>query len=235
MNLAHELETDVHEMDHMWENDFGFGIHPMDLLRPRAHHALTLPRRRFSPYARSLMLARRHPRIAVGTKSAGDNALGLLDGDATSIAVVPTVGKDGFQVCMDVSHFKPNELTVKTVDNTVVVEGKHEEREDDHGLIQRHFVRKYTLPKDYDAKEVVSTISSDGVLTVKAPPPPNKAIKQKERIVQIQQTGPAHLSVKAPIDESGATATTVGAMEKGKGQAQNGGEGKAAAATAIAK
>lgn len=190
VNLARELDTDYHDqLDHMLEDDFGFGIHPLDLVRPRAHSygALMLhPRRRYSPYDRSHALARR-------TRA-----------NKSSESILPTVTKDGFQVCMDVSQFKPNELTVKTVDRTVVVEGKHEEREDDHGLIQRHFVRKYTLPKDYDPKEVVSTISTDGVLTVKAPPPPNKAIKQNERIVQIQQTGPAHLSVKAPeVGDSG--------------------------------
>ncbi|XP_036335479.1 heat shock protein 27-like [Rhagoletis pomonella] len=182
-NLARELDNDF---EHYWDDDFGFGLHPVDIFRPTRHnHSLLLhPRRRLAPYDRSQMLARRA------------SLLGKDIGDGSPL--IPTVGKDGFQVCMDVSQFKPKELTVKTVDKTVIVEGKHEEREDDHGLIQRHFIRKYTLPKDYDPKDVVSTISSDGVLTVKAPPPPSKAIKANERIVQIQQTGPAHLSVKAP-------------------------------------
>lgn len=115
---------------------------------------------------------------------------------------------------MDVSQFKPNELTVKVVDNTVVVEGKHEEREDGHGMIQRHFVRKYTLPKGFDPNEVVSTVSSDGVLTLKAPPPPSKEQAKSERIVQIQQTGPAHLSVKAPAPEAGDGKAENGSGEK---------------------
>ena len=105
------------------------------------------------------------------------------------------VGKDGFQVLMDVQQFRPNEVSVKAVDNTVIIEGKHEEREDEHGHISRQFIRKYTLPKGYDIKEVVSTLSSDGVLTIKAPPP-QAAIAGNERVIQIQQTGPAHLNVK---------------------------------------
>ncbi|XP_067645450.1 heat shock protein 23-like [Eurosta solidaginis] len=106
-----------------------------------------------------------------------------------------TVGKDGFQASMDVQQFKPSELTVKVVDDHVVVEGKHEEREDDHGYISRHFVRRYALPKGFEADKVVSTLSSDGVLTVRVPKP---AIEDKsnERVIQIQQTGPAHLNVK---------------------------------------
>ncbi|KAH8257174.1 hypothetical protein KR038_005279 [Drosophila bunnanda] len=109
---------------------------------------------------------------------------------------VSKIGKDGFQVCMDVSHFKPSELVVKVQDNSVLVEGKHEEREDDHGHITRHFVRRYALPEGYDADKVASTLSSDGVLTVSVPKPPAIEDKGAERVVQIQQVGPAHLNVK---------------------------------------
>ncbi|CRL02309.1 CLUMA_CG015152, isoform A [Clunio marinus] len=109
--------------------------------------------------------------------------------------MVPTTGKDGFQVCMDVQQFSPTEITVKTVDNFVVVEGKHEERQDEHGFITRQFTRRYALPKGYDAETVISTLSSDGVLTIKAPPPKNQ-LENKERVISIQQTGPAHLNVK---------------------------------------
>ena len=200
LNVARELDTDVlpyGDFDDFFDDDFGFGIHPIDIFRPPRTSLMLHPRRRSVPYDRRQALIRRG--------SAG-RAGGRRDD-----MLMPVVGKDGFQVCMDVSKFKPNELTVKTVDNTIVVEGKHEDREDEHGTIQRHFVRKYTLPKDYDSKEVVSTISSDGVLTINAPPPASKSIKQNERIVQIQQTGPAHLSVKAPEQHDA------------KDQSQNGG------------
>nr|AIA62360.1 hsp23 [Bactrocera minax] len=111
------------------------------------------------------------------------------------------IGKDGFRPCMDVQHFNPSELAVKVVDDHIVVEGKHEEREDDHGYISRHFVRRYALPKGFEADKVVSTLSSDGVLTVSVPKP---AIEDKsnERVIQIQQTGPAHLNVKENPEET---------------------------------
>lgn len=111
------------------------------------------------------------------------------------------IGKDGFQVCVDVQHFAPNEISVKTVDDTIVVEGKHEERQDQHGYISRQFTRRYTLPDGYDAEHVVSQLSSDGVLTIKAPPPAKAIDGNNVRIVQIQQTGPAHLTVKRKGDE----------------------------------
>ncbi|OWR44133.1 small heat shock protein [Danaus plexippus plexippus] len=43
--------------------------------------------------------------------------------------------KDKFQVNLDVQHFKPEEITVKTADGYIVVEGKHEEKKDEHGFI----------------------------------------------------------------------------------------------------
>lgn len=97
---------------------------------------------------------------------------------------------DGFQVSMDVQQFKPEEITVKIIDGCIVVEGKHEDRQDDHGFISRQFVRKYTLPSGYETKDVISTLSSDGVLTLKANSP--KA-ENTERVIEIQQTGPTKI------------------------------------------
>jgi crystallin alpha B len=73
------------------------------------------------------------------------------------------------QVILDVQQFAPNELTVKTLDNTVIVEGKHEEKQDEHGYVSRHFLRRYILPSDIEVNSIVSSLSSDGVLTVTAP------------------------------------------------------------------
>jgi len=126
---------------------------------------------------------------------------------------VSKIGKDGFQVCMDVSHFKPSELVVKVQDNSVLVEGTHEEREDDHGFITRHFIRRYALPEGYEADKVASTLSSDGVLTITVPKPPAIEDKANERIVQIQQVGPAHLNVKENPKEN-----TKEQPEQGKGK-----------------
>lgn len=105
------------------------------------------------------------------------------------------IGKDGFQVCLDVQHFKPNEISVKTVDNSIVVEANHEERRDSHGYISRRFTRRYELPEEYKAKDVISSISSDGILSVKCPKT-EPAIEGNVRHVQIQQTGPARLNVR---------------------------------------
>lgn len=41
--------------------------------------------------------------------------------------------KDKYQVIIDVQQFAPNEITVKTIDDSIIVEGKHEEKKDEHG------------------------------------------------------------------------------------------------------
>lgn len=66
-------------------------------------------------------------------------------------------------------QFAPHEITVKTVDNTIIVEGKHEEKQDEHGYISRHFTRKYLMPSEVEVSNITSSLSSDGVLTITAP------------------------------------------------------------------
>merc|ERR1712173_580433 len=59
----------------------------------------------------------------------------------------------------------------------VTVEGKHEEKaEDGSKMVSRMFSKKYSLPPDAKAEDVVSNLSSDGVLVITAPKK-NLAIK----------------------------------------------------------
>lgn len=98
------------------------------------------------------------------------------------------VDKDKWQINVDVQHFSPEEITVKIADGYVLVEGKHEEKKDEHGFISRQFVRRFKLPEDSNPDGVESRLSSDGVLSVVAP---RKADDVKgERSVPITHTGP---------------------------------------------
>jgi crystallin, alpha B len=45
--------------------------------------------------------------------------------------------KDKFQIILDVQQFTPDEISVKTNDKFIIVEGKHEEKPDEHGFISR--------------------------------------------------------------------------------------------------
>lgn len=111
-----------------------------------------------------------------------------------------TMDNEKFQVNVDVQHFAPEEINVKVVDGQVTIEGKHEEKRDEHGYISRRFVRKYTLPEGCLPDTVESKLSSDGVLTVIAPkvlPLPSTG----EKIVPITQTGPVKKQLGSPDTE----------------------------------
>ena len=107
--------------------------------------------------------------------------------------------KDKFQVNLDVQQFKPEEISVKVAKNVVTVEGKHEEKEDEHGFISRHFVRKYVLPEDHDADKIESKLSSDGVLTITAPRV--KAAVEEGRSVPVIQTGQPNKAMEKKEEE----------------------------------
>jgi len=99
-----------------------------------------------------------------------------------------TADKDKFQVNLDVQHFAPEEITVKVSgNNTITVEGKHKEKQDEHGFISRQFVRKYVLPEGHDTNNLVSNLSSDGVLSITAPR--LDQVGNEDKTIPIQQTG----------------------------------------------
>ncbi|KAF7665613.1 hypothetical protein LDENG_00136370 [Lucifuga dentata] len=77
--------------------------------------------------------------------------------------------QDSWKVSLDVNHFSPEELVVKTKDGVVEITGKHEERKDEHGFVSRCFTRKYTLPPNANIEKVTSSLSPEGVLTVESP------------------------------------------------------------------
>ncbi|PBC26318.1 hypothetical protein APICC_01374 [Apis cerana cerana] len=97
--------------------------------------------------------------------------------------------KDKFQVTLDVSQFAPEEITVKVVDQKVVIEAKHEEKRDEHGWVSRQFIRKYIIPSQCDINQVESHLSSDGILSITAPRKEPLQSRSNERTVKVHYTG----------------------------------------------
>merc|ERR1712168_1522383 len=94
---------------------------------------------------------------------------------------------DSYKILVNVENYKPEELVIKTVDNTVHVEAKHEEKTSDgRSYSTRSFNQSFTLPRGVNPESVTSALSKDGVLTIAAPLP--KAIKNPnpERLVPIK-------------------------------------------------
>lgn len=114
--------------------------------------------------------------------------------------------RDKFMVNLDVQQFKPEELKVKTVDNFVVIEGKHEEKPDEHGYISRHFVRRYKLPEGAKPEDMQCNLSSDGVLQIQC----RRAVKEApgERTLPITQTGAPAMGITASSEKNTANGET---------------------------
>ena len=83
-------------------------------------------------------------------------------------------------------------------DNSIVVEGKHEEQKADgkdgqtsfrhQAAVHNQFRRQYSLPSGCDPLKVNSNLSRDGILVITAP----------KRVVS-SLTGPSDLGRKVPI------------------------------------
>nr|XP_034836754.1 uncharacterized protein LOC117993118 [Maniola hyperantus] len=58
--------------------------------------------------------------------------------------------KDKFTINLDVQHFAPEEISVKTADGYVTIEAKHEEKKDEHGSISRHQKQWLKLASRHD-------------------------------------------------------------------------------------
>jgi len=78
---------------------------------------------------------------------------------------------ESLHVVMDVSSFGAEDLKVSVVGSQIVVEGRHAEKSDELGSIERHFVRKFQLPRLASPETVTSNLTADGQLTVTAEAP----------------------------------------------------------------
>uniref|UniRef100_A0A0N4ZTQ6 SHSP domain-containing protein n=1 Tax=Parastrongyloides trichosuri TaxID=131310 RepID=A0A0N4ZTQ6_PARTI len=89
--------------------------------------------------------------------------------DGVDVSVNVINNQQGFTVDVDAYQFKPEELTVKTLDDTLIIEGKHSDVRDNDNYTKMYFIRKYQLPEDVDMSRLESTIDNKGRLIVTAP------------------------------------------------------------------
>jgi len=103
------------------------------------------------------------------------------------------------EITLDVHGYRPEELKVLTQpDNSIVIEGKHEDKKADgkdgqtsfrhQAMVHNQFRRQYSLPSQCDPLRVTSNLSRDGILVVTAP-----------KRVAASLTGPSDLGRKVPI------------------------------------
>ncbi|XP_078277503.1 heat shock protein beta-1 [Rhinoraja longicauda] len=105
-----------------------------------------------------------------------------------------------WKISLDVKHFTPDELQVKTQEGYLEISGSHSEREDQHGFISRCFTRRYRLPPAVAARSVSSTLTSNGMLVVEAP-----LCTSVELVIPVQTEKPSEeekkVEEKEPVEE----------------------------------
>jgi len=79
-------------------------------------------------------------------------------------------GEKELKLRFDVSQYGPEEIIVKTIDNKLLVQAKHEENKDGRS-VYREYNREFLLPQGTDPEQIKSSLSKDGILTVEAPLP----------------------------------------------------------------
>jgi hypothetical protein len=107
---------------------------------------------------------------------------------------------DDFCVMLNVKSYKPEEISVKVKGHEVIVEGKHDEREDEFGFVSRQFTRRYIMPDDIDVDTVATYLDAEGIMTIKANKP-KSAIEANERVIPIQRV-PSTIETSDKSDDS---------------------------------
>lgn len=95
---------------------------------------------------------------------------------------------------LDVTHYKPEEVSCKVENGKVLVSGKHYQ-ENEYGYEASEFHRSYNLPEGVDPMSVKSRISQDGILQIEASKQQPKAITL-DPALGVDETDDTKMSLK---------------------------------------
>jgi len=115
--------------------------------------------------------------------------------------------KDGkFNCVMDVKDFNPKDLSVRVVDDRVVVEGKYmQQSEDGSSVAAKEFYKEFNMPPSADIDQVATALSKDGVLTVKAPKREGDAPRPAGPVTQSSASKSSSMAQSSSVSEDGTS------------------------------
>ncbi|KAK5870773.1 hypothetical protein PBY51_003693 [Eleginops maclovinus] len=148
------------------EDDFGMPAFPEDLSMDWPGWARTGrlgTRLSSSPFSSSLRTG-----FPSRQSTGGPTLYTSMYGEPSSRSSPTTTGGEPWKVCVNVHSFKPEELNVKTRDGFVEVSGKHEEKQEEGGIVTKNFTKKIQIPIDVDPLTVFASLSPEGVLIIEA-------------------------------------------------------------------
>ena len=103
-------------------------------------------------------------------------------------------GTRKLKLTFDVRQFRPEEISVKTMDQQLVVQAKHKE-DSDNSKVYREYNRQFLLPPSVNPETMKSILSPEGVLSIEAPVNPALDAPM-ERLVPIE-----HIKSKPAITQ----------------------------------
>jgi len=80
-----------------------------------------------------------------------------------------SASNDKFQIQLELPGFAPEDFSLKTKDDIIVVEAVHEAQDKDGSTDSRKFTREFKMPAGVEKEQIASTYSGEGILTVSAP------------------------------------------------------------------
>merc|ERR1712051_809193 len=80
-----------------------------------------------------------------------------------------SASNDKFQIQLELPGFAPEDFSLKTKDDIIIVETVHEAKNEDGSSNSRKFTKEFKMPAGVVTEQLASTYSGAGILTVSAP------------------------------------------------------------------
>jgi len=80
-----------------------------------------------------------------------------------------SASNDKFQIQLELPGFAPEDFSLKTKDDIIIVEAVHESKNEDGSSNSRKFTKEFKMPGGVVTEQLASTYSGAGILTVSAP------------------------------------------------------------------
>lgn len=102
-----------------------------------------------------------------------------------------SASNDKFQIQLELPGFAPEDFSLKTKDDVIIVEAVHEAKNEDGSTDSRRFSKEFKMPGGVASEKLASTYSGAGILTVSAP----RAIQAPEGAQVTYKVDFSHLGI----------------------------------------
>ncbi|KAK6191447.1 hypothetical protein SNE40_003135 [Patella caerulea] len=116
--------------------------------------------------------------------SVGGNNLFKQLADLREPIITKADGSQALDLRLDVSNYKPEEISIATKGRELSIQAKHEEK-DENSSVYQEFHRKFTLPENVDIDGLSSNLTKDGILTITGPV--NPALNEPPKKIPIDK------------------------------------------------